>query len=162
MKRLVTVVALLTAVSAFGAEDVDPASLYELSTEGSTAALKSGERGKFVLTIRTKPEAHVSDEAPLKLELGGQKVQVAKSKLTLADSVAKKKEGQAYAEPRFEVPITGTEAGKGVVDGKLTFFICTEKLCARQQRNVSVPVTVEAAGGASAGKKNLVQPGEVR
>jgi hypothetical protein len=162
MKRLVAVVGLLVSGVAMAVEDVDPASLYELRTEGTSAAVRSGEQGRFVLTIRTRPEAHVSDEAPLKLELKGQKVEVAKARLSLADSVGKKAEGQAYTEPRFEVPFTASEAGTGAVDAKLTFFICTDTLCARQQRTLSVPVQVEGAGSAGAGKKPLSQPAEVR
>jgi hypothetical protein len=67
----------------------------------------------------------------------------AKEQLGREDSVAKKTEGQAYADPRFEVPFTAAAAGKGTVDAKLTFFICTEKICARQQKNVSIPVEVQ-------------------
>ena len=33
-------------------------------------------------------------------------------------------------------------AGKGTVEAKLTFFICTEQLCARQKKTISVPVEV--------------------
>jgi Disulphide bond corrector protein DsbC len=124
------------------AKDVDPSTLYEVTTRGSTERLKVGEKGSFVLQISVKEGAHVSDEAPLKLELKGQNVRIEKLKLTLSDSVAKKAQGQTYANPRFEVPMTAEAAGKGGVDGKLTFFICTEQICARQQKTISVPVEV--------------------
>lgn len=124
------------------AQDVDPASLYDISTQGSSAKVKKGEQGTFVLTITAKPGAHVSDEAPLKLVLSGKNVTPKKEKLTLADSVAKKAEGEKYPNPRFEVPLTADAPGTGSVDGKLTLFICTDKLCARQQKTVSVPVEV--------------------
>ena len=142
--RLALVGALaLTACSAPAhAKDVDPSTLYEVTTRGSTEKLKMGEKGNFVLQISVKEGAHVSDEAPLRLELKGQNVRIDKGKLTLADSVAKKAPGQAYASPRFEVPVTAEAAGQGRVDGKLTFFICTEQICARQQKTVSVPVEV--------------------
>jgi hypothetical protein len=29
------------------------------------------------------------------------------------------------------------------VEAKMTFFVCTEQLCLRQQKTLSVPVTVE-------------------
>ncbi|HZA51332.1 MAG TPA: hypothetical protein VE549_11375 [Myxococcaceae bacterium] len=138
-------VALAIALSAAGvalAKDVDPSTLYEVTTRGSTEKLKAGETGSFVLQISPKPGAHVSDEAPLRLELKGQNVKVEKAKLTLADSVAKKAEGQKYQNPRFEVPVTAAGAGKGSVDGKLVFFICTENLCARQQKTLSVPIEI--------------------
>ncbi len=57
--------------------------------------------------------------------------------------MTKKAEGQAFVDPRFEVPFTAAAAGKGAVDAKLTFFICTEKLCARQQKTFSIPVEVQ-------------------
>jgi hypothetical protein len=30
-----------------------------------------------------------------------------------------------------------------MLDAKLTFFICTEKICARQQKTFSIPVEVQ-------------------
>lgn len=124
------------------AEDVDPTSLYEVTTEGTSTQVKAGEKGLFVLSIKTKPGAHVSEEAPLKLELKGTQVTPQKQKLGREDSVGKKAAGQEYPEPRFEVPFTAAAAGKGTVDAKLTFFICTEKICARQQKTLSLPVEV--------------------
>jgi hypothetical protein len=140
---LAATLVLTTACSAPAlAKDVDPSTLYEVTTRGSTEKLKMGEQGRFVLQISVKEGAHVSDEAPLRLELKGQNVRLEKAKLTLADSVAKKAPGQPYASPRFEVPITAEAAGKGGVDGKLTFFICTEQICSRQQKTINVPVEV--------------------
>ncbi|WP_163783472.1 hypothetical protein [Myxococcus vastator] len=144
-RRLSSLAALLAAVTCSApvlAADVDPASLYEVSTEGTSTQVKAGEKGTFVLAIKTKAGAHVSDEAPLKLEVKGSQVTPAKEKLVLADSVAKKAEGQDFVDPRFEVPFTTAAAGKTTVDAKLVFFICTEKLCARQQKTFSLPVEV--------------------
>jgi hypothetical protein len=124
------------------AEDVDPTSLYEVSTEGTSAQVKAGEKGLFVVAIKTKPGAHVSEEAPLKLEVKGTQVSPMKEKLGREDSVSKKAAGQEFVDPRFEVPFTAAAAGKGTVDAKLVFFICTEKLCARQQKTLSLPVEV--------------------
>lgn len=134
--------ATLLAVPARAA-DLDPASLYEVSTQGTSTRLKAGEKGVFVLTIKSKPGAHVSDEAPLKLEIrGSSQVTPAKQKLGREDSVARKAAGQQYVDPRFEVPLTAAAAGQGTVDAKLVFFICTENLCARQQKAFTVPVEV--------------------
>ncbi len=141
----VNVVALCGALLVGGAvraQDVDPAALYDLSTDGSSQKLKLGEKGSFVLSIKPKAGAHVSTEAPLKLELKGTALKPEKEKLTLSDSVGKKQPGSDYAEPRFEVPFAATAAGKTSLEAKLVFFICTDKLCARQQKAVSVPVDV--------------------
>ena len=65
-----------------------------------------------------------------------------KERLTAADSVAKKVEGKDYVDPKFEVPFTVASAGKTAVEAKMTFFICPDKVCARQQTAVSWPVDV--------------------
>ncbi len=137
--------ALMTALVAGGAyaaaADIDPATLYTLSTEGSTATIKAGEKGKFVLLIQPKPGAHVSEDAPLKLELSGSGAEPEKKKLTLADSLSKKAAGQKYVDPRFEIPFTVASGTKEAqVTGKLTFFICTDQICARQQKDIKLDV----------------------
>ncbi|MCY1035459.1 hypothetical protein OV207_28715 [Corallococcus sp. BB11-1] len=135
---------LLTLVSApVLAQDVDPATLYEVTTEGTSTQVKAGGQGTFVLAIKSKAGAHVSDEAPLKLELKGTQLTPAQKTLTLEQSVAKKAQGQPYVDPRFEVPFTAATAGKGTLDATLTFFICTEKICARQKKTFSLPVEVQ-------------------
>ncbi|WP_164017073.1 hypothetical protein [Pyxidicoccus trucidator] len=143
--RFTSVAAVLAALAWAApalAEDVDPTSLYEVTTEGTSSQVKAGEKGVFVLAIKTKPGAHVSEEAPLKLEVKGTQLAPLKEKLGREDSVAKKAAGQEFVDPRFEVPFTTSAAGKGTVDAKLLFFICTEKICARQQKTVSLPVEV--------------------
>jgi hypothetical protein len=146
LRRLAPLAALWAAfvwTQARAADEVDPSTLYEISTEGSSAKVKAGEKGVFVLSIKSKAGAHVSDEAPLKLQVKGTQVTPAKEQLGREDSVVKKAEGQAFVDPRFEVPFTAAAAGKGTVDAKLTFFICTENICARQQKTCSIPVEVE-------------------
>lgn len=142
MKAALATLIVLSAACAF-ADDADPSSLYELSTEGTPAKVKAGEEAKMVLAISAKNGAHISEEAPLKVELTGTNVKLTKTRLSREDSVAKKKEGEAHVSPRFEVPFTAAAAGAGKVDVKATFFICTDKICARQQKTLSVNVTAE-------------------
>jgi hypothetical protein len=139
---LAAAVVAIACTQAHAEGQVDPSTLYEVSTEGTSTQVKAGEQGVFVLSIKSKPGAHVSDEAPLKLELKGTQLTPTKEKLALADSVAKKAAGQAFVDPRFEVPFKASAAGKGTLDAKLTFFICSEQLCARQQKTFSIPVEV--------------------
>jgi hypothetical protein len=144
-RRLTSLAAALVALAwtqAHAEGQVDPTTLYEVSTEGTSTKVKAGEQGVFVLSIKSKQGAHVSDEAPLKLELKGTQVVPAQEKLALKDSVAKKAAGQQFVDPRFEVPFKATAAGKGLLEAKLTFFICSEQLCARQQKTFSLPVEV--------------------
>lgn len=138
MNRLLPCAVLLSTF-AVQAQEPDVASLYELSTEGSSVKLKASEQGRVVIEIRTKPGAHVSDEAPLKLELKATGASLGQDKFALKDSVGKKAKGQEYANPRFEAPLTLTGA-KANVEAKLSFFVCTEKLCARQQRTLALAV----------------------
>jgi hypothetical protein len=128
--------AWVLASAALAAEEVDPANMYELSTKDSTSTVKAGQKGKWVLSIQPKAGAHVSDEAPLKIELSGTNLKVDKAKLARQDALA------AGPNPKFEVPFTAETAGKGSLDAKLTFFICTEKVCSRQQKTLSVPVDI--------------------
>jgi hypothetical protein len=144
MNRLVMMVVSIAAVAAFAA-DPDVTSLYDVKTDGTSAAVKAGEKGKIVIAIKAKNGAHVSDEAPLRIELSSKDAKLEKEKLTLADSLVKKAEGSAeFPDPRFEVGFmpSGTGTGKASVDAKMTFFICTDKVCARQTKTLSFPVTV--------------------
>ncbi len=135
MHKLMVVMTVL-AVPAWAAE-TDIASFYEVSTEGTSTRLKAGDTGKVVISIKSKNGAHVSDEAPLKIELSSKQSKLSKEKLTLADSVSAKTE-----DPKFEVPFTPTAHGMSSVEAKMTFFICTEKQCSRQVKNITLPVEV--------------------
>lgn len=115
---------------------------FEVSTAGSSTKLKVGEQGLFVLSVRTREGAHVSSEAPLKLVLQGAGLTPAKSRLGREDSVARAQPGKPHADPRFEVPFAAASPGKTTLDAKLTFFLCREERCERQERSLSLPVEV--------------------
>jgi len=141
MKRLI-LVGVLWALPALAQADVSK--MYDVSTDGSSTTLKAGEKGKLVIAITTKAGAHVSDEAPLKIEVSSKQGTVDKQKLTMADTLNKKKEGgPEFPDPRFEVGFTPSAKGKASVDAKMTFFVCTDKICARQTKQLSVPVDVK-------------------
>lgn len=135
MRNLMSVLMLMAAAPAFA--ETDLTSLYEVTTEGTTTSLKAGETGMVKIAIKSKNGAHVSDEAPLKIELSSKQSKLGKEKLTLADSLNPKTE-----DPRFEVPFTPTAHGQSSVEAKVTFFICTEKLCSRQVKALTFPVEV--------------------
>jgi hypothetical protein len=141
MLKLMSVLLVIAAVPAWAETEV--ASFYEVTTDGTSTKLKAGDTGKVVISIKAKNGAHVSDEAPLKIELSSKQGKLGKEKLTLADSLNPKKEGETnYPDPRFEVPFTPSAHGASSVEAKMTFFICTEKQCARQTKNLSFPVEV--------------------
>lgn len=142
LRPLLAFVAVCALTGTAHADGTDPAQLYDLQTAGTTTAVKAGGKGQFVLQITTKGGAHVSEEAPLKLELTGTLLAPDKAKLQASDSVAQKQPGQAYVNPRFEVPFAASAAGQGSIAAKLTFVVCTDAICARQVRNLSIPVTI--------------------
>lgn len=142
MKTLFSMVVLLASVAVAGEPDVS--SLYDVRTEGTSTNLAAGGKGAVVISIVAKNGAHVSDEAPLRIELSSKQATLEKEKLTLADSVVKHVDGGAqYPDPRFEVGFTPKAPGALSIDAKLTFFICTDKICARQTKTLSLPVTVK-------------------
>ena len=140
MRKLLLLVPLYSLVAL---AEPDVVSLYEVKTDGSSTEVKGGEKGKVVISITARNGAHVSDEAPLRIELSSKEAKLEKDKLTLADSLVKKAAGSTeYPDPRFEVAFTAPASGKATVDAKMTFFICTEKVCARQTKTLSFPVAV--------------------
>ena len=141
MIRNVLAVAVLMVACGVRAES-NPAKSYDVSTEGTTTKLKAGEKGKLVIEIRSKAGAHVSDEAPLKIELSSKESKLDAQKLGYKDSVGKKKQRRGYPTPRFEVASPPPRRARPPLEAKMTFFICTASQCARQTKNLSVPVDV--------------------
>ena len=142
-RPLVLASSLLVASLALAAE-VDPTTLYRVTTDGTSAKVPAGKKGTLVLEIQSLKGAHVSDEAPLRIQLSGTgTVSPDKTQLVYGDSVRKPSASVKYPDPRFEVPLAVQGKGAGTVEAKMTFFVCTEQLCLRQQKTLSVPVTVE-------------------
>jgi hypothetical protein len=138
----------LVALAAFTlAQAPDVTKLYQVTTDGSTTRVAAGQKGKLVLSIKLDKAAHVSDEAPLKIALTGTGgAAPEKATLAYADQVSKKAAGEKYANPVvFEVPFAmdaAAKAGSAAVNAKMIFFVCTEQICSRQQKEVSLPVQV--------------------
>ena len=143
LSRTLLVPAVLVASLALAAE-VDPTTLYKVTTEGTTSKVAPGKKGTLILEIQSLKGAHVSDEAPLRIQLSGTgAVTPEKTQLVYGDSMRKPSGSMKYPDPRFEVPLATQGKGPGTVEAKMTFFVCTEQLCLRQQKTLSVPVTVE-------------------
>jgi len=101
--------------------------------------VKKGETAHAKVEVVPRSDAHVSPEAPISLAVtSGSTVKVLKDKLGRADA----KETQAKGV-EFEVPFTAASAGKDELKGTLVFFICTEKLCERQKREIAMAVEVQ-------------------
>ena len=101
--------------------------------------LKKGETGHAKVEVVPRSDAHVSPDAPISLAVtSGPAVKLAKEKLGRPDA----KETQAIGVA-FDIPLTAAAAGKDEVKGSLVFFICTEKLCERQKREIAMAVEVQ-------------------
>ena len=139
MKALAAICSALVATACF-AQAPDVTGLYDVTTEGSSQKVKAGQKGKLVIAFHTKAGSHISAEAPMTIALTAKDAKLDKENLTLADSVTKKEAGKDHVDPKFEVPFVVAAAGKASLEAKLTFFICTDKVCARQQKTLSVAV----------------------
>ncbi len=99
--------------------------------------VKKGVAGQARIEVVPRSDAHVSPDAPISLSLSaGPGLKLDKQKLGRAEAKETKEKGVA-----FDVPFTA--AGKEELKGSLVFFICTEKLCERQKREVAVLVEAE-------------------
>ncbi|HYS09996.1 MAG TPA: hypothetical protein VEP66_14740 [Myxococcales bacterium] len=101
--------------------------------------VKKGETAHAKVEVVPRSDAHVSPEAPISLSLtSGAGVKLVKDKLGRADA----KETQAKGV-EFDVPFTAAASGKDELKGTLSFFICTEKLCEKQKREIAMAIEVQ-------------------
>jgi len=137
--RLVLALALAAAAPAVRADPADEAAKsYRIDTAGSTATVAPGGTGTLVLAIVPAEKIHVHPQAPLKITLTAAGLALAKTSLGHKDAVDPKAEG-----PRFEVPFTAGAAGAQEAKAKVDFFICSDRWCVKQVREVVFKVDVK-------------------
>ena len=99
--------------------------------------VKKGASAVAKVEVVPRADAHVDPAAPISLTVSaGPAVTLAKSKLGRPDAKETKAKGV-----EFDVPFTAT--ARDELKGSLSFFICTEKLCERQKREIALAVEVE-------------------
>jgi hypothetical protein len=143
--RAATALALLALVSlpagAAGAADAgaEAAASYAVEASAEPARLKVGGQGTLTVAIKPSKGAHVHPQAPLKVALG------ATPGLSLARAELGRKDlAEPAAEaPRFRVPFTAAAAGAQEARARVDFFICSDRWCVKQVRELTVAVTVE-------------------
>ncbi len=139
LRSLAAALALLAAPLARAADPAaEAANSYRIDTEVSAKALRPGGRGTLVLAIVPVGKVHVHPQAPLKITLQSEGLDLAKTSLGHADAVDPKADG-----PRFQVPFVARKPGAQEVKAKVDFFICSDQWCVKQVRDVVVPVTVK-------------------
>jgi hypothetical protein len=130
---------LLSAPPAAGADPADEASRsYRIETTGTPTALRVGEKGTLVLAIVPAEKIHVHPQAPLKITLEAKGLALSKTALGHKDAVDPGAEG-----PRFEVPFQATTAGAQEARARLDFFVCSDRWCVKQVKDVVFPVAVK-------------------
>lgn len=133
--------AALASVPAFAEGDAhaDAAKAYQIETSQAPLKVKKGEKGQARVAVVPRSDAHVSPDAPLSMTVSaGPALDLPKQKLGRTD--AKPTEAKGV---EFDVPFVGKQAGKDELKAQMTFFICTEKLCERQKREIALAVVVE-------------------
>jgi hypothetical protein len=129
---------LALAIASLLAAAPDVSGTYRVETT-KTLKVKKGETATGKVEVVPRADAHVSPDAPISLALtSGPSLKLAKEKLGRPDAKETQAKGVA-----FDVPFTAASAGKDEVKGTLTFFICTEKLCERQKREIAMAVEVQ-------------------
>jgi len=137
--RLLALSCLLAATPVARADpSAEAAVSYRLDTAGSTTAVAPGGQGKLVLAIVTAEKIHVHPQAPLKITLEAPGLELAKATLGHKDAVDPAAEG-----PRFEVPFTAKAAGAQVAKAKLDFFVCSDRWCVKQSKELAFTVQVK-------------------
>src|ERR1700682_5711814 len=127
-------IALIAALLA--APDVSDTHRIETS---KLVKVRKGEAGHARVEVVPRPDAHVSPDAPISLTVSaGHSVKLAKEKLGRPEAKETKAKGV-----EFDVPFTAQAAGKDELRATLSFFICTEKLCEKQKRELALAVEVE-------------------
>jgi hypothetical protein len=116
----------------------DVSGTYRVETT-RTLKVKKGETAHARVEVVPRADAHVSPDAPISLSLtSGPALKLAKEKLGRPEAQETKGKGVA-----FDVPFTAATAGKDELKGTLSFFICTEKLCEKQKREIAMAVEVQ-------------------
>ena len=99
--------------------------------------VKKGAPSHATVAVVPAAGAHVSPDAPVSLTVhSGPALKLEKEKLGRPEAKETAQKGVEFAEA-----VNGTASDK--LEGTLTFFICTEKLCERQKREIALAVEVE-------------------
>lgn len=113
--------------------------LYSVEASARSAEVAAGERGAVDLRLKLADGAHLSDEAPFKIQVSGQGLSPVKARLGREDSAAGGKGGVA----QFELPFTAQSKGPASLGADMEFYVCTASLCERHRENVQVAVQVK-------------------
>jgi hypothetical protein len=116
---------------------LEASSAYKIEAQATKS--KHGSPATARVEVVPNAGAHVSPDAPISLTVhSGTFAKVSKEKLGRTDAKPTDKHGV-----EFDVPFTADQAGKDALHGTLNFFICTDTLCEKQSREVTLALEVE-------------------
>jgi hypothetical protein len=127
---------LILALSLVLAAAPDVSNTYRVEVP-KIVKVKKGAAAQATVAVVPAEGAHVSPDAPVSLTVhSGPALKLSKEKLGRPDAKETAAKGVEFA-----VPFTASASER--LEGTLTFFICTDKLCERQKREIALAVEVE-------------------
>jgi hypothetical protein len=135
------IVVALLGCSGKPAEAADQPKLNYKLTRPEKVTLKVGQPSKVGIVIAPLAGAHIDPRAPLAFSIksaGAGTFSIDKAALGHEDG--KERDDKSI---EFGVPVTGQKAGSDSVVVHADFYLCTAKICERQQEDVTVAVVVE-------------------
>ncbi len=144
MRSLIAFAAVVALLGCSGkpAEAADQPKLNYKLTRPEKVTVKAGQPAKVSIVIAPQPGAHIDPRAPLAFTVksataaGTFKIE----KETLGHEDGKERDDKSI---EFGVPVTGQKAGNDSVLVHADFYLCTPKICERQQEDLTVAVVVE-------------------
>lgn len=134
LRAIAAALAVLAAPLVRADPAADAAKSYRIETTGTTRQIGVGKQGRLVLSIVPVEKVHVDPRAPLRIALEATPgVTLSRTSLGKADPVDPKADGR-----RFEVPFVANAAGRHEARAKLEFFVCSERWCVKQTRDLTV------------------------
>ena len=131
--------ALLARVAVAADPGAEAARSYRLDVSAGPAVLKVGGEGTLSIAITPLEKTHVHPQAPLKVTLSASPgLTLAKAALGRGDLADPKAEA-----PAFKVPFKAAAAGPQELAAKVDFFICSDRWCVKQVRDVKIAVDVK-------------------
>ncbi len=132
-RAAVSVVLALAAGCAHGRPGSELASVAAWAVPGEVAP---GEGARIVLEIRLASGAHLSEDAPLSVEIEARNLAVARRVLGWADASV------VDGTTRLEVSARAVASGSALAEAKLVYYVCTDEQCTRQSATARVPLVV--------------------
>ena len=140
MKRIPRLVIPLFAAVLIAAEEAPSAddTKYKIELNGTTTEVGAGEKGRLRLRIQPAEGFKISSEAPLKIGLEANLVQMEKDALGHQDA-----EDAKSTSPVFSVGFSTKAAGNAKIVANAMFFVCDETMCERRRETVTVAINVK-------------------